>query len=396
MQPDISRKLLGLLNKPKFQKALNSQMFLTLLLINIRGSSLVLKFVFTLFLAKYLGLEALGFFGLVTASTIVVPMFLSFGLGYVLCRRAVTSTPVDLVLDTKFYWLFTAFSYFPLIVIVCVYGQINGNPVLWISVVLVVCFEHLNTTAYQLLQNLSRPIAANILHFVRNTIWAAVFMLIAFLWPNTRNIEYLMIFWVFGSALSFSQFLWLIKDWPWSTPMPKSGFLLWLKKELPVSKSAYILGVFDTLSTYQDRYLIGWFIGLELVGVFVFFWQITSALSNLLWTGIVQVTRPKLVKAFNSSDPSYNNIYHSCLFHALLGAVLASVFSIVALIFLLPYLNKPLVSDMFGVYYLMLIAFLLSVIRETQKLKFYSQHRDDIIAKINAITFLSASVNRGI
>lgn len=370
-------------------KKLKSELLLSLLLMNIRGSSLVIKFIFTIFVARYLNLEALGFYGLLSASTIVLPIVLGLGLGYTLCRRAVTANLETVVIDLKYYGLFFLLIYALPAISCIVIGLIYSKIILSASVLFIIVLEHLNGSSYQLLLNLSRPVSANILHFVRTTVWAVLYMILAFFIADLRDLESLLLFWGCGSAFSLLCFALLIKDWPWGTVDSEGSFISWLKSELFSAKSAYLNGVFETTSMYLDRYLIGFFLGLELTGVYVFFWQITSALGNLLWTGVVQVTRPKMVKSFKNEDGEYEKIYKKCLLQALIGASIASGISIVALDILLPYLHKPLVQEYFGIYYLMVFAFLLTVVKETQKLRFYSQHRDDLTLRTSVISLLS-------
>lgn len=61
-------------------------------LMGIRGVSLVSKFALTLYIARYMGLESLGLYGLITASTFLVPAFTGLGIMYVNSRNAVTQT----------------------------------------------------------------------------------------------------------------------------------------------------------------------------------------------------------------------------------------------------------------------------------------------------------------
>lgn len=371
---------------------MKTDLFLSLLLMKIRGSSLIIKFIFTIFVARYLNLEVLGFYGLLSAATIVVPILLGLGLGYTLCRRAVTATLEAIVIDLKYYGLFFILIYALPAAASVVIGLVYEKMILSVSVLLIIILEHLNGSSYQLLLNLSRPVSANILHFLRTTVWAVLFMIFAFLIVDLRNLEMLLLFWGCGSAFSLLCFAFLIRNWPWGAVDTSGSFISWLKSELQSSKSAYFNGVFETTSIYLDRYLIGFFLGLELTGVYVFFWQITSALGNLLWTGVVQVTRPKMVKSFKNQDGEYEQIYNRCLLQALIGALLASGISIVALDILIPYLQKPLVEEYFGIYYLMVLAFLLTVVKETQKLRFYSKHRDDLTLKTSGIALLSTGL----
>lgn len=358
----------------------------------IRGSALIIKFLATLFIARYLGLEELGFYGLVTAATIIIPLLLGLGLAYTISRKAVTASLEEVVSDLKNFGKFFFFIYLIPASLSVAYGVSINQLTLYVLVLIVICFEHVNGFSYQLLQNISRPVSANFNHFIRSSAWLILYMPLAYLYPQLRDIGWLMLFWAFGSLLAFCHFFYLVKDWPWKSSLTQTRLLPWIKKEFYNSYRAYLIGVFESVGMYLDRYMIGLFLGLEMVGVYVFFWQITSAMNNLLSTGVVQVTRPKLVKAFKDKSETYEKVYIKCLQSAVLGALLASFTSVVGLFLLLPYMQRPLVEQYFPIYYLMLLAFMGSVIKEVQKLKFYSQHRDDITLKVSFVTLLSSCI----
>lgn len=355
----------------------------------IRGSTLVIKFLATLYITRYLGLEALGLYGLVSTATIVVPIVIGMGYGHIITRYAVTAAQHDLVIEIKYYVLFLLVGYLVPITIFSLFGIVYDNLTLFLLVSGVIVFEHINSNIYQLLQNLSQPILANILHFIRNSLWVVLFITLSFYFVNLRTIEYLMAFWLLGSVVTFASFLWFARKWPWGGSKPDAPSLFtWIREQFKTSKPAYINGVMDTLAMNLDRYVITALLGLEMTGVYVFFTQIISALSNLLWTGVVQVARPKLVKAAKSDVGDFEKIYRNCLQRTIAGSALASAISIPCLIVLLPTLNRPMVNEYIGIYYILLVSFILMAIRETQKLRFYSNHRDDLTLKISKITFV--------
>lgn len=365
---------------------------LSLLLMTIRASSLGIKFISTLYIARFLGLEALGLYGLITAASIVIPNIIGLGIGYTVCRRAVTATPEELVIDLKYYLRFFCICYFLVIAGAVVFGSYQDNLFFCVAVILIICFEHLNGSSYQLQQNLSMPISANILHFIRSSLWVIAFIAISFFYEPGRNIETLLVLWILGSAFSFACFIWLIKDWPWQKPLPQESTIFWVINEFKISHKAYFSGLTEAISMYQDRYLFGFFLGLELTGVFVFYWQLTSALGNLLYTGIAQVMRPEMVRSYKNKDSNFEKIYKKCLLLSLVGGTSASLVSIIVLKSILPFLQKPMVEEYFYIYYIMVLTFNISIVREIQKIWFYSQHRDDLILNVNLITLIGSTI----
>src|SRR5687768_443224 len=76
---------------------------LSLLSMNLRAGSLVLKFALTLFVARFLGLEDLGRFGLITGVTNFSPSILGFSIMPSIARHAVTQTLEEITLALRHY-----------------------------------------------------------------------------------------------------------------------------------------------------------------------------------------------------------------------------------------------------------------------------------------------------
>lgn len=74
------------------ESVVNSRAATSLMIIGLRGTALVAKFALTLFIARFIGLEALGAYGLVVGLAAVIPAIASLGLINTLSRNAVTQT----------------------------------------------------------------------------------------------------------------------------------------------------------------------------------------------------------------------------------------------------------------------------------------------------------------
>ena len=62
----IDRARSALMRQAALNKMFNTEALLALFLMKIRAATLIIKFIFTLFLTKFLSLEVVGFYGLVT------------------------------------------------------------------------------------------------------------------------------------------------------------------------------------------------------------------------------------------------------------------------------------------------------------------------------------------
>ena len=356
----------------------------------LRGSTLVIKFVFTLFIARFMGFEELGLYGLITAAVIFIAVSCAMGLTHVLTRKVVTQSPEVIVKNLWFYFRFITLMYVVIFAISCVVGVVLDQLYLTLLIVLLAFLEHINNHLYSLILNRSRLLAGNILHFIRSGAWMVIFMAVSLFVPSMLSMDKIIIAWIIGNALSIGCFYWLTRHWPWHSRSSGVSLLRWFRKEFRYSKIAYVDSIVFTSTTYIDRYLITLFLGLELTGVYVFFWSIGSALSNLITTGVVQLSRPKMVKAFKDKSTEYNAIFIKCLKRTIGVSVITGVITGALIYVILPYVNRPLVIEWYPVLWLIIVGFILGMIYQVQNLIFYSQHRDDITLKIRFIILFGA------
>lgn len=363
----------------------DSSSLLPLIVMGVRMSTLTVKFGLTLFVTRFMGLADLGFFGLVSAVTIMGPPFLGCGFMNILARSAVTCSSEELTCDLRRNARFLTLIYMPILIVALGYGLVTGNTVLALLVFGVVVLEHVNQDIFAVLLNLNRPLAANMMHFARAALWALLFMAGALVEPTLRNMEWLMVFWLAGNIVCFAGFFWLARHWPWRTVQSVDSFKSWVRSNFKVSRTIYAVGWVQTAGSYLDRFVISLFLGLELTGVYVLFLSVASALSNLVLTGVIQFARPKMVRAFKEKDTAYGAMYMQCMRNTLLACFALGIPAAAVMYVLVPYLDRPLAVEWFHVLWYVLCGFVASSIVQAQNLVFYSQHRDDLTFHYNGI-----------
>jgi O-antigen/teichoic acid export membrane protein len=356
----------------------------SLFLMGIRSISLVTKFAATLFIAKFLNLEALGVFGLVTAATMTVPTITGFSLMYSLSRKAVTQETEEIERNLRNYLHYTMAIYGIIFIVGALVLSTSDTFILAAVIGVLILFEHLNQDFYTFFLNQSRPIVANIFHAMRSSLWMIVFMVMAYIWPSMRTIEVLLGFWLAGCGAAALSSLIVLKAWRWFRGS-HDPFFKWVRREFRDAHVLYWNALMFTGYLYVDRYVIGITLGLELTGVYVFFWQISSALLNLLNTGVIQVMRPTFVASYRNGDDRYSSIYNACRRNTLLWSLLLSVVSGVVIYYLLPYLEKPLISSWLPLLPVMLVGLLFVAQHQVQGLVFYSQHQEIMTLRIDMV-----------
>lgn len=378
-------------NISKLYKFINSGAFRSLFLMGIRMTSLVAKFAITMFIARYIDFEALGLYGLISAASIVAPSFLGLGLPYIISRNAVSQDIKKTADDAYKYFLVLCIIYLCIGVISLIGGVISQKIILTVLIFSIVFLEHLNGDIYQLFLNLSKPFVSNILHFIRSGLWIIIYAPLAIFFPSLRTLEYILIAWLLGCIVSIIAVYPIMRLWPWTTCKVENIFL-WLKDEIKKSKIIYFNGLAYSAGTYIDRYLISIFLGLELTGVYVLYWSIYSALCNLIRTGVLQTSRPLLVKFYKEKSPEYLSVFIKCLKNTFIASICLSCATYIGLYLLIPYLHKPLAVDLFNIVWFMLGALIITSAGEVLGLIFYSQHRDYLTLKVSVLQICCSTI----
>jgi len=351
-----------------------------ILLMGLRGSTLIIKFVLMLYIAKVMGVEALGVFGLITAASIVVPVVVGLSLMYAQTRKAVWQPLETTTNALKHFSKFLIGIYSLIVMAAVLYGLYSGDVIFSLLVVGVVFFEHINATLYALLLNLSKPFVANVLHFLRAGFWPVMFILICYIIPEYQNLNTLLLFWIFGGILSLVAFFIVSYDWPWSVKDSDNGFLVWLSNEFKESRTMYYNGIANSSAQYLNHFLVAIILGIEATGVYVFFMQVLSAMGNLIQSGVIQIFRPKLVNAAKAISADFNLLYKKCLKITLYFSTFLSLIAIPMVYFLAVYFVKnPLIVENYLLFIGGIVFFILNIMRNVNELVFYSQHNDKAI-----------------
>ena len=358
----------------------------------LRGFSLIAKFLLTIFIARYINLEALGAYGLITSLTILAPVTLGLGVMYCEIRKAVTESYGYIAQTLQHYINFLFLIYAPLLALTIMLSILYQEKSLFFLLLFVVLIEHVNTNLYSLLLNLSKPVLGNLLFFLRASLWIILYIPLAFIYEDFRSLEVILMFWICGGMSAILLFLWDFRNWTTdkvSRPRIKET-VLWIKSNFLKSRIIYLDGIANAGATYLDRFVITLFLGLELTGVYVLFWSVYSALSNLIRTGVLQIAKPKFVKAAGTIDKYFTTLLSKTLKETFFVGVLLSVFGGLALYILLPFIDRPLATEWFPLLSTILLAFIVMISSEVYALVFYSLHRDDLTLKVSCVLAVAA------
>lgn len=354
----------------------SSRTLTSLTIMGLRGLTLVAKFALTLFIAKFIGLDTLGVYGLVAGAAVIFPIIAGFGLIRIVSRNAVTQQLDEVTRVLRLYWGVQAAIY-GFISFISLGISIYLHQLVLASIVLAIVFlEHVNGDLFVLLNHLLRPCLANVLMFFRSAAWICAYMTLALIFPSLCDLNVLLTFWIGGGLLAIAGFILATRDWPWLSAASGAGRRGWFLQYFKASRILYANDIVNTVAQYTDRYLVSLFMGLKFTGVYVLFWSIGNALSNLVDTGIIQVSGPKLINAHVRQDRSYWAVFRFMLVQAVAISIVLAIATAVLVKIALPYLDRPFVADWMPVLWLVLLGFVLRMAYEVQGTVFYSHYKD--------------------
>lgn len=343
----------------------------------LRAATLAAKFGLVLFITRFLDLESLGIYGLVVGTTIILPVMMGLGLQNSLAREAVGQPLEKLTVNLRNYWALMGGMYFLAGAVGSIFFAKLGYLEFLLIILTIIFLEHINQDLFVILVNLEQPLFANTLNFIRSAGWIFIFIIFALVDPAIRTMDALFLFWLVGLIVPLLLFLNITRFWPWRKAFSTLPSPIWYWSHIKKSRLLFVSDLLFAAGQYVDRYLITIFLGLELAGVYVFYWQVGNALYNLINTGIMQIYRPKMIRSFNQKDEiSYWLFFRECLNKTLKFGIYMSFFSAGFVFLLLSFLNNKLIAIYFNLIWLvfaaMVVRLTLLVISSAQ----YSRRKD--------------------
>lgn len=272
--------------------------------VGLRGSSLAFRFALSFYIIKYLGLEAAGIYGLALGAIGLAPAITTFGMNYFLARDLVGMPPGEAAprIKTRLVASTVATALLTALAAAGAYGFAYPITPIILIIAVLVWLEIYANDLYVALIALEMPLLANVAMFIRLAAWIPFVIGLGLLLPQTRSIEYVLLGWLVSYGLYFGVLLYALRRWPLAEALRAPVHTGWIKDRLRQGWLIYFSDIGIVGYTYVDRYIVSLMLGLELTGLYNFYWSLANALQTLLFTAIIQVALPVLFKAFNSGN----------------------------------------------------------------------------------------------
>lgn len=363
--------------------------------IGMRGASAAGKFALSLYLIAYVGLAELGIYGLLVAAATAVPAVLGFGLSDWTTRQCIglpTGQAVSLAgtrlgftvvvhcIVQPVFWLANAYL---------------GSPIpshFAILVAPILLLEHLGLDAHGPLIARHRVMLSSVALFLRSGAWPLAIIGIGWVYPPARSLDWVLAAWLAGLVLMMFVLSGLLLGRRWRQLRLRAD---WLRDALRRSWPFYLSDIGAVTSLYADRFIISFFAGLELTGIYVFFWSAANVVHSVTVYGAFHPRVPALVAAANDGDMA---TLRKRLFQ-FQGVILAWALLLFALLWIGVQLFlhmgvRPQLDGHLVLFALIILSVLLRIVADTYHFVLYALCRDRTIAGVNlALAAGSALLN---
>lgn len=367
-------------NLSAFRRKTVTELFSSLSIMGMRVSMLAAKFLLGLFIVRFIGLQAMGIFGLLGGTSAIVQMVMRGGVFSNLSRRAVGQTIEELTTNLRFYATGVIGLYLFASPFVFAAGWYFNMLDLVILSLFVIIFEHICMDIFILTNNLHRPTLANIMLSLQSSFWIYLYMGLAFFYPELRTLNWVFAFWICGGIIATTMAAVLTRHWPWKQAFVSKLHFSWYVDSIKSSWRIYIAEILGTVTIYLDRYLINIFLSLELVGVYVLFWQVINAICNLVGAGVLQVYRPRLIAAYHEKNhEKFRKLFRESGYRSLASTAFLSIGSAIVVPFLVRFTKESTAMEYLPLLWLMLFSLLFRIGGDICSYTLYAQHRDDYV-----------------
>jgi len=355
--------------------------------ISLRLANIGIRFLLTIYIAKFFSIEDLGIYGLLIAgvSFAIYPLGFEF---YTYSTRELINTDKakwGAKLCTQlFFHLFLYMLFLPIYFFIIQNTSLNDFVLYFI---LLVILEHANQELfrYHIIENDQLIGSCNV--FIRQGIWGLAFLPISFVWEEYRNINSLLLFWAIGQciALVFSLLNFILKskikfiidfNWPWL----KASF----RTILPLFIATISLRALGSL----DRFLFEHYGEAAQLSAYVFYIALASLVFTIADAGVFSFRYPELIKALNESEKAYFSVLKSMSIQVLFCCFISSTLIMTLSSWVVEWIGNVAIIEYSNMLIILLIAKNIQVLSMIPHYGMYAQKLDRKIMSINVLSFL--------
>lgn len=366
-----------------------NKFFLKLFHVSFRLLSMLAKFILVILLSKYLGNNDLGEYSLFFTTISMSIFFLGMDFYVFNTREIIAVDKRDQAIyirDQFIFYLLTYILFLPILYSVFICGIINFKYIIIFYLVLI-C-EHLSQEFYRLFITLSKQTLAVIILFIRSALWIYIIILMWCLHFGWKYISLSFIYysWFLSALLSIIiSGYFLVKEYGFSSFKGKINYL-WIKKGVVISFPFFIGTIFYKIVEFSNRYIIDIFMDKSSVGIFSFYINIANSLQTLVYTLVIMIYFPKLLKLYNNKDEEDLDILiKNFSKEIILYSLIFSSLIIIATYIISLYLDEKEISEYFSILLILLGAVFFLNLSFVEHYQLFAKKKDLLIRNITII-----------
>jgi O-antigen/teichoic acid export membrane protein len=352
----------------------------------------VSRFLLVPLLARYLPVEEVGVYGLVSVSVFFALYALGLDFYVFNMRELIRREPAEqprlmrdqLVLHAGVYAVVL-----PALAALFAGGLLPARVAPWFYALLV--SEHLSMELQRWLFALSRPVAANWVLALRSGAWVFPYAAALVFWPASRALPPLFAAWLVGALASLAAGAIALRRLPWRRglrlPVDRAWIASGLRVALPFLASSLSIRGITTL----DRFALQRAAGEAEVGVYSIFFGLANLVPVLAETGFVLVLFPRLVATSQAGDvEGYRRVYRQMATGVLVLVTLLSVGCVAAVGPILSLIENPIYARALPTFWVLLAASVVSALGFLPHYQLYARRRDREIVRAAVAGFAVA------
>jgi O-antigen/teichoic acid export membrane protein len=362
----------------------------------LRAITLASKFLLIVALARFLPPSEVGTYGLMVSAVAFTVFAIGLEYHYYTLRaliNAPTGQQPPILRDQAALHFAAAAVILPLLALAFMlfdWTPIPASVIGWFYGLVVV--ELATTEAGIALVGLSKPLAANLVLFIRSGIWVYAVVILFLVEPSARGVTQVFAAWAFGAIASVAVAAFNMRGLGWRAALARG--IDWRAPFRGIRVAApFVLTTGASLGLlFFDRFVIEAYQGLALVGVYVLFGSITTALHTLVNTGVSLVRMPRLVSTYRDRDLGRFQRELRVIAQLTVVGVLVLVPTLaLGIVPTVGILDQALYRQFLPIFYALLVAAAIRCVADIPLYALYAQHRDMALLGAN-LTAFSVSV----
>lgn len=357
--------------------------------IGLRGTTLVSKFLLIFLLARFLEPAELGLYGLLTVTISYSLYFLGFDFYIFTTREILKADPQNrgqLLKSQVGLSLILYAVFLPLTLGLFGLGLLPWWLLPWFLALLVL--EHITQEINRLLVAIQRQLVASWVLFFRAGAWCLAVVAVMYLSAERQELRTVLAGWIGGSTIGLMIGVTVLYrtgmggwqravDWAWI----KKG----LKIALPMLAATLALrGIFTV-----DRYWFEVLAGLDVLGAYVLFIGMCTALLGFMDAGVFTFLYPAMISAHaNNNAPDFRRKYRQLAWQTVLLTALFSACALLVITPLLEWLDRPLYLERVDLFGWLLLATGLFVVGMVPHYGLYARGKDKALIVAHIAGFM--------